>query len=116
VPAAGRRLRVQRSGQRVARQASARAFWSRSQGLVFTASNLPPLPAGRTYQLWIGTAEWPIGAGLLEPRTDGGVNVVYSMPSGVNRPVAFAVTIDPEGGLPAPTGDKYLVGVVRSSS
>jgi anti-sigma-K factor RskA len=116
VLAASDLMRVELDGQPVAPQASARAFWSRSQGLVFTASNLPPLPAGRTYQLWIVTAESPIGAGLLKPRTAGGVNVVYSMPGGVTRPVAFAVTIEPEGGVPAPTGDKYLVGVVRSSS
>jgi anti-sigma-K factor RskA len=116
VLAASDLMRVELDGQPVAPRASARAFWSRSQGLVFTASNLPPLPAGRTYQLWIVTAESPIGAGLLKPKTDGGVNVVYSMPTGVTRPVAFAVTVEPEGGVPAPTGDKYLVGLVRSSS
>jgi anti-sigma-K factor RskA len=116
VLAASDLLRVELAGQPVAPQASARAFWSRSQGLVFTASNLPPLPPGRTYQLWIVTAESPIGAGLLKPKLDGGVNVVYSMPGVITRPVAFAVTIEPEGGAPAPTGDKYLVGAVRSSS
>ena len=26
------------------------------------------------------------------------------------KPVAMAVTLEPEGGVPAPTGDKYLVG------
>ena len=116
VLAASDLMRVELDGQPVAPQASARAFWSRSQGLVFTASNLPALPPGRIYQLWIVTAESPIGAGLLKPKIDGGVNVVYSMPTGVTKPVAFAVTVEPEGGVPAPTGDKYLVGLVKSSS
>ena len=38
--------RIDLAGQAIAPQASARAFWSRSRGMVFTASNLPPLPAG----------------------------------------------------------------------
>jgi anti-sigma-K factor RskA len=116
VLAASDLLRVELQGQPVAPQAAARAFWSRSQGLVFTATNLPPLPPGRTYQLWIVTADMPIGAGLMKPRPDGAVPLVHGMPPNVGRPVAFAVTIEPEGGVPAPTGDKYLVGVVRSSS
>ncbi len=113
VLAASDLVRVDLAGQPVAPQASARAFWSRSRGLVFTASNLPSLPAGRTYQLWVVTQEMPIDAGLLKPKLDGGVNVVYAMPSGITRPVAIAVTIEPEGGVPAPTGDKYLVGLVN---
>jgi hypothetical protein len=28
------------------------------------------------------------------------------------EPVAVAVTIEPEGGVPSPTGAKYLVGLV----
>jgi anti-sigma-K factor RskA len=116
VLAASDLLRVELQGQPVAPQAAARAFWSRSQGLVFSATNLPPLPPGRTYQLWIVTADMPIGAGLMKPRPDGAVPLVHGTPPNVGRPVAFAVTIEPEGGVPAPTGDKYLVGVVRSSS
>jgi anti-sigma-K factor RskA len=113
VLAASDLVRVELAGQPVAPQASARAFWSRSRGLVFTASNLPPLPAGRTYQLWFVTPDMPVDAGLLKPKLDGGVNVVYAMPSGITKPVAIAVTIEPEGGVPAPTGDKYLVGLVN---
>jgi anti-sigma-K factor RskA len=44
--------RIDLAGQPAAPQASARAFWSRSRGLVFTASNLPAPPPGRAYQLW----------------------------------------------------------------
>ena len=47
--------RIDLAGQPRAPQASARAFWSRSRGLVFTASNLPTPPAGKTYQLWVLT-------------------------------------------------------------
>ncbi len=104
--------RIDLAGQTVAPQASARAFWSRSRGMVFTASNLPPLPAGRTYQLWVVTAQAPISAGLLTPDGAGNVSETFSTPQDLPQPVAMAVTIEPTGGVPAPTGDKYLVGVL----
>src|SRR6185503_7844690 len=45
--------RIDLQGQAVAPDARARALWSRSRGLVFTAANLPPAPAGKTYQVWV---------------------------------------------------------------
>lgn len=104
--------RVDLAGQAPAPNASARAFWSRSRGMVFTASHLPPLPAGRTYQLWLVTAQAPISAGLLTPDARGGVSETFSTPPDIPQPVALAVTIEPAGGVPAPTGDKYLVGTL----
>ena len=104
--------RVDLAGQPAAPAASARAFWSRSRGMVFTASNLPPLPAGRAYQLWVVTAQAPISAGLLNPDARGSVNETFNTPPDIPQPVAMAVTIEPSGGVPAPTGDKYLVGVL----
>jgi anti-sigma-K factor RskA len=101
-------VRVALAGQPVAPRAAARAFWSRSRGLVFTASNLPPLAGGRTYQLWIVTGQTPVGAGLLKPGVDGITHAVFATPSDLSTPVAMAVTIEPDGGVPAPTGDKYL--------
>jgi anti-sigma-K factor RskA len=83
--------------------------------MVFTASNLPPLPAGRVYQLWVLTAQpAPLSAGLLTPDAQGGVNETFSTPPDIPQPVALAVTIEPAGGVPAPTGEKYLVGTVAS--
>ena len=113
VLAASDLVRVELAGQTIAPRASARAFWSRSRGLVFTASNLPPLPAGRIYQLWIVTAQMPVGAGLLKPRGDGAVHAVLATSPELSQPVAMALTIEPEGGVAAPTGDKYLVGIVN---
>src|SRR5262245_5917105 len=106
--------RIDLAGQPpVAPQASARAFWSRSRGMVFTASNLPPLPAGRVYQLWVVTKDpAPLSAGLLTPDAQGGVNETISTPPDIPQPVALAVTIEPAGGVPAPTGEKYLIGTL----
>lgn len=106
--------RVDLAGQPAAPGAAAQAYWSRSRGMVFTASNLPALPAGRVYQLWVLTAQpAPISAGLLKPDAAGRVNVVFETPADIPTPVAMAVTIEPDGGVPAPTGDKYLVGLAH---
>jgi anti-sigma-K factor RskA len=41
------------------------------------------------------------------------VHAVFAAPSNPSKVVAIAVTIEPDGGVPAPTGDKYLVGLVN---
>jgi anti-sigma-K factor RskA len=106
--------RVELAGQAAAPKASARAFWSRSHGLVLTASNLPAPPLGRTYQLWVLTAQpAPISAGVLLPGADGSVTVRFDTPPDIPKPVAMAVTLEPAGGVPSPTGAKYLVGVAN---
>ena len=99
--------------QPVAPRASGRAFYSRSRGLVFTASDLPPLGAGRAYQLWMVTAQSPVSAGLLDVDAAGRVTQAFDTPLDLARPVAIAVTEEPAGGVPAPTGEKYLVGLTH---
>ncbi len=103
-------VRIDLAGQPAAPQASARALWSRARGLVFTASSLPPLPAGQVYQVWVVTGPAPVSAGLLTPDTFGGGLAFYSTPPDIAPPTAVAVTLEPDGGVPAPTGQFYLVG------
>lgn len=98
------------AGQPAAPDARARAFWSRSRGLVFTASQLPPLPTGRSYQLWVVTANARISAGVLALAGDGRVLHIVQTPADIPTPVAMAVTLEPEGGVPQPTGAFYLLG------
>lgn len=93
--------------------ASGRAFWSRARGMVFSATALPPPPPGHTYQVWVVTSQpAPISAGLIDPDRDGRVNAVFATPADIPQPVAVAVTLEPAGGVPAPTGPKVLVGTV----
>jgi hypothetical protein len=107
--------RIDLAGQPVAPQATARAFWSRSRGMVFSASAMPALPAGRTYQLWAVTASAPVSVGLIEPDPNGRIQAVFRTPADLS-PVAIAVTLEPAGGVPSPTGEKYLVGVPSPST
>ena len=102
--------RIDLQGQIVAPDARARALWSRTRGLVFSAANLPALPAGKVYQVWVVTAEAPVSAGLLVPDVSGGGTAYYMTPQDIGAPVAVAVTLESAGGVSAPTGDKYLVG------
>jgi hypothetical protein len=97
------------SGVAPATAARARVYVSASRGLFFAAENLPPLPAGRTYQLWTIVGGQPVSHGVFGPAGDGRAQVLAQAPPG---PVdAIAVTIEPEGGVPAPTGDKVLLGI-----
>jgi anti-sigma-K factor RskA len=102
--------RIDLQGQTAAPDAMARALWSRTRGLVFTVTNLPALPAGKVYQVWVVTAQAPVSAGLLVPDTSGGGTVYYMTPPDIAPPVAVAVTLESAGGVAAPTGDRYLVG------
>ena len=103
-------VRIDLAGQTTAPQATARALWSRARGMVFTASNLPALPAGQVYQVWVVTAPAPVSAGLLTPDPSGGGLTFYSTPPDIAPPTAVAVTLEPAGGVPAPTGQFYLLG------
>jgi len=99
------------AGQPSAPAASARVFWSRSRGLVLTAANLPILPPGRVYQLWFISGRTPVSAGLLSaPDERGRLTTTISTPLDIASPDALAVSLEPAGGVPQPTGSIYLIG------
>jgi anti-sigma-K factor RskA len=104
---------VNLAGQPVAPRASGRAFLSRARGLVFTANDLPPLPPGRGYQLWVVTPTAPVSIGMVQVDNTGRAAQAFTTPEFQGPVAAVAVTIEPEAGVPAPTGDKYLVGTTE---
>jgi anti-sigma-K factor RskA len=54
-----------------------------------------------------------VSAGLLAADPSGGVTAFFRTPADIAPPVAVAVTLEPAGGVPAPTGEMYLVGSPR---
>jgi hypothetical protein len=87
------------------RAAWAWMFWDHvSNRWTLVARDLPAPAAGRTYQLWLVTPKAKISAGTFTPRPDGAAEVqaTYALaPDSLN---AIAVTDEPAGGVPQPTG------------
>jgi anti-sigma-K factor RskA len=79
--------------------------------LVFLASNLDPLQPLKTYELWVIPADGtPIPAGTFHPDDQGNASVIMpNLPRGVSAK-AFGVTVEPDGGSPAPTSAIILSG------
>lgn len=88
-------------------------FYNARMGMVLYNGSLPPVPPGKTYQLWVMPASGtPMSAGMLKQGTVGeGLFLMASVPAGTQAK-AFAVTVEPAGGMPQPTGPKVLVGAV----
>lgn len=79
-------------------------FWDRAANTwTMIAHNLPELKSGRTYQLWLVTASAKISAGTFQPQNgDAVIRATYALPADQLR--ALAVTEEPAGGVPQPTG------------
>jgi anti-sigma-K factor RskA len=90
--------------------AHARAYVSHKDGMVFTAEGLPPLPAGKVYQLWVIVNAKPVSVGVFEPDATGRVHAVMDTPPIAVMPRTVAVTLEPTGGLAQPSGAVYLAG------
>jgi anti-sigma-K factor RskA len=104
-------VRATLDGLPPAANARAQALLSPSRGtLVLSATGLPAPPAGRTYQLWAIVGSQAVSAGVFTPDADGLSRVIATVAFN-GPPVALAVTLEPEGGVPQPTGPKYLLGV-----
>jgi anti-sigma-K factor RskA len=91
--------------------AQGRIWWrdDTRQGF-FAARGLPPLPAGKTYQLWVISGGKPISAGLFAVDEAGMASLSVGPLPEATRTEVFAVTLEPAGGLPAPSGQIYLAG------
>jgi anti-sigma-K factor RskA len=91
--------------------ARARMMWHAKAGGVFVATGLPAPPEGKAYQLWaIAGSNAPVSAGVFTVDASGTGSLAVRPLPGVSTVNAFAVTLEPAGGLPAPSGDMYLLG------
>jgi anti-sigma-K factor RskA len=74
------------------------------------ASELPRPPAGKAYQLWYIAGGPPQPGGTFTTDGEGGSVMRDQAPFEGRNASVFAVTLEPAGGVKAPTGDKYLLG------
>ena len=99
------------AGLAPAPSARARMIWNAPQGGLLVAAGLPAAPPGKAYQLWaIAGKNAPVSAGVFEVGRDGAAACRVPPLPGVDKVDVFAVTLEPAGGVPAPTGPMYLAG------
>jgi anti-sigma-K factor RskA len=77
---------------------------------VFYASDLPPAPESKTYQLWFITDGRPVPAGVFDVDGQGQATVLVEDVAPSDAIEAWAVTVEPVGGVPQPTGAVVLQG------
>lgn len=88
----------------------ARMFWDTARNTwTLAAHNMPELRSGRTYQLWLVTKTAKISAGTFTP-TNGEAVVRATYPLSRDSLEAIAVTEEPAGGVPQPTGAIVIAG------
>jgi anti-sigma-K factor RskA len=81
-----------------------------SRNALFYAFNLPPLPADKTYQLWFIAGGKPVSAGLFAVDSRGTASLRVESVADVRQIKGWAVTVEPRGGVPQPTGTFVLKG------
>jgi anti-sigma-K factor RskA len=81
-----------------------------SRDALFYAFNLPPLARDKTYQLWFIASGKPVSAGTFAVDPRGTASVRVEQVSDVKDIQLWAVTIEPQGGVPQPTGPMVLKG------
>jgi anti-sigma-K factor RskA len=92
-------------------QGAAHVMYNMKMGMLMYDGQLDAAPAGKSYQLWVVPTQGnPISAGVFQPVPGQPDHWMMDMPKGL-VPKAFAITLEPAGGMPQPTGPKVLVGV-----
>lgn len=99
------------TGTEVAAAARARLVFSEATGeALLVAAKLPPPPAGKAYQLWYIAAGKPLPGPVFTTDPSGRGRLRERIPPEGRGAELFAVTLEPAGGVSAPSGDMYLKG------
>jgi anti-sigma-K factor RskA len=95
-----------------------RVFWNHTRNtFIVTALEMPPAPAGKTYQLWaIRKGKPPLSMGTFDADPSGRTTTTIAVTPEI-RDSGFsddcALTVEPVGGSPQPTETPRLVGTWR---
>jgi len=91
-----------------------KVVWDKDNGqALLQVANIPAVPTAKEYQLWIVVNNQPISAGVFavnDPTKDNFFKIQQLQESATEG--AFAITLEPEGGSPQPTGDMYMLGAL----
>ena len=79
-----------------------------------TVFDMSPPPAGRCYELWfIKPDESKIAAGTFMVDAKGHATMMVDVPKDIGPIAVAAITDEPMGGVPQPTGKAHLAGKVQ---
>ena len=77
----------------------------KEQSAILIVSGLPKLEANKTYQVWLINGGAPVSAGLLSIDENGQGVVIVTSDESIGSFKALAISVEPQGGSPQPTGD-----------
>ncbi len=100
------------TGTDVATRAHGKFVYDRNTGrAMLMAYDLPPAPTGKAYQLWfIAEGKPPMPGRVFNTDSAGHAEMREQLSEEARGASVFAVTLEPSGGVAAPTGAKYLLG------
>ena len=96
-------------------KASGKIFWDKQKNdwHVYVFDLKPPAP-GQEYELWFITPQQKkVPAGTFTVDASGSASMVVQVPAGLGPIAVAAVTNEPLGGLPQPSGSVQLLGEVK---
>jgi anti-sigma-K factor RskA len=101
---------IELKGLDIAPQSQVTVYWHKEHNATLvTIQDLPQPPQGKQYQLWAIVDKKPVDAGLLTYDK----TLIQTMKP-FEKPEAFAITLEPEGGSLNPTLDKmYVLGSIN---
>lgn len=102
------------NGQTIAPSGFGKILWDPDKKTaILQIANVPPVPTDKDYQLWVIKDKKPISAGVFAlsgTEKDKFFKIDRLVETEKQSIQAFAVTLEPKGGVPQPTGAMYLVG------
>jgi len=92
---------------------SGKLLWDEdSTRALLLVSNIPTLEEGMTYQIWCMENGIPVSLGTFKVNENGEKMMeIKSMPR-PSKEMEVLITLEPDGGMPHPTGATYLAGSI----
>ncbi len=99
---------AQLAGTKMAPGAHAMLAYDKTGHAMLMAKGLPVAPSGKAYQLWFIVGNKPMPGKVFTTDSSGNGTVEDQMPEVARDSAVFAITLEPAGGMPSPTGEIYL--------
>jgi Anti-sigma-K factor rskA, C-terminal len=95
--------RIELSGRPGAPGAAGHALYSRSRGVIVSATDMPPPAEGHVFQVWATTETGSVSLGLAAPDAQGRLAAGYELPGDLTGSIrGFLVTQELVGGSASP--------------